>query len=77
MKADKPIHANKDSAVGLAHRNIDILAKHRKELLNDLYVTEFDNARMCVGDAYFALDLAFLRAIHAETDRVISFGDSV
>lgn len=77
MKAEKTIRANEDSAIGLAHRNIDVLTRHRKKLLEELYVTEFDNSRMCIGDAYFALDIAFLRAIHAEAGRAISFLDSV
>lgn len=74
MIADKPIRATKDSAIGLAQRNIEILARHRQNMIKELYVAEFEDFDICpVGDAYLELDLAFLRAIHVEADRAIRY----
>lgn len=74
MIADKSIHVMKDSAIGIAQKNIEILARHRKEMTKELYVGEFEDFEICpVGDAYLELDLAFLRAIRAEADRAIKY----
>ena len=74
MNANKPIHAMKDSAIGLAQKNIEILTRHRQKMIKELYVAEFEDFEICpVSDVYLELDLAFLRAIHAEADRAIKY----
>lgn len=78
MNTDKSIQITADGALGIAHRNIEILSRHRKELLEELYSVSFDATEdNGIGEMYASLDMAFLRAIHAEADRAIKFARSV
>lgn len=63
-----------NTALGLAIRNIEVLSKHRKESLDELYVIDFGtNKDKAVKEAYLQLDKAILDAIYCEAERVATF----
>ena len=66
--------AFKDSAVGLAQKNIYTLAKHRLSLLEELHCIDVgSNLDAQTEQAYLELELAFLKAVRSEADRAINF----